>query len=786
MFRVVVVGIALAGSACVSSASIECSNGEVCPSGTECYAPMGLCVDPAQLSGCAGLEDQMPCAFGAGTAGTCHGGVCLEQICGDGIIEAPEQCEQNDLKGVDDCMDLGYYTSGPVECDVDCTYDRRQCQDICGDGMIDSAHETCDAEAGVVVAQCDDQDVGYYNAGDVTCNAACQLETTGCTGFCGDNIINGSEVCDGTPPAGGCLAYGFGYGPLACSRCGPDFVNCGMLGWQDEPFAFFTNGVPVIMGRAPGDYWVTQQGAAFHIVDRVARRFPLSAPEGRSVWVQGDQVFIAGGVQVRHGLVATNGDVTWSMMAMPGANVITDFIWGTGVDDIYVLGHSYNTLALQLFHYNGSVWTAKTAPPTTQIPLAFFALSGAEMWVSTYSGGTGTLWHWSNSNWSTVTGITGIFSSQTHIRSIWAADSTHVYVGGDTGFAFWNGSSWTPTTTPAPAQHINGSSASDVVIAGFGFIWQRDGARWATLTTADFNLGTFATGGLLYSVANGTSGIGLVKSTTRSLWLPEPFSGGGDNYDMWIGPDTAVLVGLDLTTIRNSLGVWSAVDTGAESTFQRVWGVSANDFYLLNGSSLVHEVNGAPVNVTAPLTALGFTSLRDLWGSSASDVWVVDADALLHWDGDLWTKTPMPYTLLAIDGTGPNDVWVVTDTADTLLHFDGAWSPVTVPMAGAITGVDAVAPGVTFVSGTTTLAARNGTTWSVFPATKPHGYVWGRSAKDAFALDTDGGLDHFDGKVWTPVRMKQYGNNVGITGDDTHVYTWGVTGETLYRHSLWN
>jgi cysteine-rich repeat protein len=82
-------------------------------------------------------------------------------ICGDGRIDAPEQCDDGNTVGGDCCS--------------------ATCQNVivCGDSVM-CAPETCDD--------------GNTVSGD-GCSSTCQIEVP----YCGDNLINQpSEVCDGT------------------------------------------------------------------------------------------------------------------------------------------------------------------------------------------------------------------------------------------------------------------------------------------------------------------------------------------------------------------------------------------------------------------------------------------------------------------------------------------------------------------------------------------------------------------------------------------------------------
>jgi len=84
-------------------------------------------------------------------------------VCGDNVVEPPEQCDGVDLQGLD-CTDFD------------------------------------------------------FTGGTLACTPECMFDTSGCTGpVCGDNIAEGTEVCDGTDLAGlTCADFGFTGGTLAC------------------------------------------------------------------------------------------------------------------------------------------------------------------------------------------------------------------------------------------------------------------------------------------------------------------------------------------------------------------------------------------------------------------------------------------------------------------------------------------------------------------------------------------------------------------------------------------
>ncbi|MBZ0172035.1 MAG: DUF11 domain-containing protein, partial [Phycisphaerales bacterium] len=91
----------------------------------------------------------------------------MDSVCGDGLVEAGEQCDDGNTTPGDGCSDT-------------CQYEA-----VCGDGLQEG------------LEQCDD---GNNLPGD-GCDDLCRLETV-----CGDNLQEGIEQCDdgNTAPGDGC------------------------------------------------------------------------------------------------------------------------------------------------------------------------------------------------------------------------------------------------------------------------------------------------------------------------------------------------------------------------------------------------------------------------------------------------------------------------------------------------------------------------------------------------------------------------------------------------------
>ena len=159
---------------------------------------------------------------GGGVPGQCGPAVAA---CGNGTIDAGEQCDGANLNG-QSCIGLGF-AGGSLACSPSCTFNTSACTaaTICGNGIVQAGE------------QCDD---GNTSNGD-GCSSTCQIQSgftcsgspSVCTTICGDGIRAGADTCD---QGGGNITNGDG-----CSS------TC-----QVEP-GFICTGTPSVCTTTCGD-----------------------------------------------------------------------------------------------------------------------------------------------------------------------------------------------------------------------------------------------------------------------------------------------------------------------------------------------------------------------------------------------------------------------------------------------------------------------------------------------------------------------------------------------------
>jgi len=159
------------------------------------------------------------------TGWTCDEGtpnVCTS-VCGDGFRTSAELCDSDDLAGAT-CAVQDFYEGAPI-CSETCDLDFSGCSGFCGDGEVQGIHgETCDGDD-LNGATC--ADLGFYTGTPVCTD--CSIDKGTCDGTCGDGIEQPAyEACDASIdylcteegwPLGGSIACALDCQDLQTQNC---------------------------------------------------------------------------------------------------------------------------------------------------------------------------------------------------------------------------------------------------------------------------------------------------------------------------------------------------------------------------------------------------------------------------------------------------------------------------------------------------------------------------------------------------------------------------------------
>jgi len=409
---------------CIEPDLVPCPGTDLsCPAGTTCDALHGTCVSDEQRQLCVGLVDDSSCAITAsGTAGYCRDEICLPIVCGNGIVDHSEACDDGNDASADGCNST-------------CSSNER-----CGNGRIDAIGNE----------QCDDGNL---------------IDADGCDSRCLGEEQGWSMT--------GVSLHGEGAGTMVYDEARHEMVyfSLGSLWRYDgDRWDLLALEGPIMDGKilydpdrarvvllgegSPGvlDAHWEWDGAAW------SQRTIASPPAASYKWqftydrARGNVLLVT---VTSAGVEASTFDgatATWTPIAKPtnATNTGAFSIAFDAVRGVAVFVEGDNT-----YEWNGSAWTAQVAPPPVPITgsVTFDAGEGAVVAMN----GTSVM-KWNGTTWDTLT-AQALPSSRLDMAIAWDSDRQRRVAFGGTQQAYttpladlfeWDGATWHHITRPDP------------------------------------------------------------------------------------------------------------------------------------------------------------------------------------------------------------------------------------------------------------------------------------------------------------------------------------------------
>ena len=270
--------------------------------------------------------------------------------------------------------------------------------------------------------------------------------------------------------------------------------------------------------------------------------------------------------------------------------VVNTAVWGSGPDDVWVVGASTATVGGVIRHWDGNRWTSASGDVSPPIWSVWGSASG-DVWAVGDHG--------------TVVRQNGLISSATasgtsaRLTSVWGTDPKNIWTVAYPGkMRHWDGTAWSdsPGGTSDFLWNVWGSGSGDVWAVGAketAIHW--DGSSWSPRATG--------TSHNLY---------GVWGNAPENFWAV----GDGGAVTFWNG------------------SIWAEGKSDTTSTLVGIWGSDPNNVWAVGlQGAIVHWDGTAWSSVSSGTTY----DLYSVWGTAPDDVWAVGTGTILHWDGARWS-----------------------------------------------------------------------------------------------------------------------------------------------------
>lgn len=369
-----------------------------------------------------------------------------------------------------------------------------------------------------------------------------------------------------------------------------------------------------------------------------------------AVWCGGGTVHVA----EQTGRVHRRDGSGWTVLREPEHSSVYYFdLWGRGPGDLWLVGS-------RVFHHDGSAWTEVIG-------------SGSLRGVWGTPAGAVFIVGWRGAILERPAGAKGWQQLPAGPRpTLYAVGGRPtVFAGCSDGLIRRDADGWRELTGPWDGA---GSVIRDIwtvdaslayAVGRGGTVLRFDGERWGTMTaqTTEDLYGVWGTASEAYAVGKD----GEILQLQGAIWRPLASPVSETLHAVWgPGNGTAHAVGAQETVVSCVKGVCSKVAQGGMYTLRGIWGVSAQEIYIVGGTT-IRRFDGTTLT---SINATAGTPLYAVYGLGPKQIYAVGGSGrVVSYDGASWReeRTNTAHALRALWGSAALGLFAVGD-GGTVLH----------------------------------------------------------------------------------------------------------------------
>jgi photosystem II stability/assembly factor-like uncharacterized protein len=279
--------------------------------------------------------------------------------------------------------------------------------------------------------------------------------------------------------------------------------------------------------------------------------------------------------------------LTWSPQTS-GTGVGLWDVWGSGPNDIYVVGDSGTILHSS----NGTSWFAFNNSPTAGSLRSVWGSSPNDVYIIGDGGG---VWRTADQGSSWTTQTSGVTQE---LDRVWGSSGGNIFIAGWGGVLLRStnsGVTWTPlsTGTTRTLTCVWGTGANDVYAVGAaGTIIHSNGGAWMAQPGGMIGLTSvwgFSSNDLFATGAVPLFGTALLRSNGQGTWTDITAElGGGGIYRLWGSGQE--LFGVQTSVVYHSSDdgkSWDQQPSNAPDLVLGIWGASTTNIYAVGAQGAI-------------------------------------------------------------------------------------------------------------------------------------------------------------------------------------------------------